>query len=136
MQAARSREGSLSCTFCAHEQQRRRGLDLGIVVALFGKPVYEKAAKALQLHDQLMPRQGPLTPRALVFLVGAGGRQGATSTSATCAVQQWSQNEPKSFQSQTYAQSSPPDRLCLGSFRLVICFDPSGASSQSVSDWA
>ena len=67
MQAARSREGSLSCTFCAHEQQRRRGLDLGIVVALFGKPVCEKAAKALQLHDQLMPRQGPLTPRALGF---------------------------------------------------------------------
>ena len=67
MQAARSREGSLSCTFCAHEQQRRRGLDLGIVVALFGKPVCEKAAKALQLHDQLMPRQGPLTPSGLGF---------------------------------------------------------------------
>ena len=93
MQAARSRrsrEGSLSCTFCTHEQQRRRGLDLGIVVALFGKPVYEKAAKALQLHDQLMPRQGPLTPRALVFLVGAANR----CRGSACALSvHWSQGQ-------------------------------------------
>ena len=70
----------------------------------------------------------------------SGDRQGAfrISRSATCAVrgqarrsnfekEQWSQGVSKL---RHMAQSCVPDGLCLGSFRLVLCFDcysPSGA---------